>query len=317
MAELSRFLRATSLSIDLQGELEARLFGVVMDDPDMPGELLAALAKHFRWTEIGSGLEIRRPDLYARFLYRLSSAYGWLQRVKALKSSGPRQNWLQKSRFLGLGEETPYYAAYLVLERYDWRFGVFGVFYDRYALDTLLHDARRFGPLLGDALDPRMIEFLWRHLKRVKAHRGRPRKITILMIPVGMMVFCLALFAASRWHSTIAFTAALPAAPVTDPVEEEIRKQPKDWVSISRLIHSTEIDFSILVNGYRYVAELRYGLDVLVPDQVFHSPDNFSPVPGRPFWWSIEAPPTVRFISVQVRFKDGTLSAVHFYNVPR
>ena len=320
MAELDRFLRAAPVSIELQGELEVRLFRIVMDDPDMPVELLAGIAKYFRWTEIGSGLEVNRPDLYARFLYRQSSAHEWLQRVRAMRDSGPRQGWLQRSRLLGLGAETPSYAAYLVLQRYDWRFAAFGLFYDLNALDTLLRQARRFGPLLGDALDPRMIEFLWRHSRRLKANRGNTRKVIIVMTCLSLAMFGLAFLAdytgvIGGWQST-APTAALPALAVTYNADEEIKKHPQDWVSVVRTAHSTEIFFHILEHSA--VAEILYGLDAPIPDQVWEnpSPDNFSRTPSHRWWDEVEAPIATRYVSVQVRFKDGTLSAIQTYTTP-
>jgi hypothetical protein len=325
MAELDRFLRAAPVSIELQGELEVRLFKIVMDDPDMPVELLSALAKHFRWTEIGSGLEVNRPDLYARFLYRQSSAHEWLQRVWAMRDSGPRQGWLQRSRLLGLGAETPSYAAYLVLQRYDWRFAAFGVFYDPNALDTLLRQARRFGPLLGDILDPRMIEFLWRHSRRLKANRGNARKVVMVMASISVAILGLTYIAdytgvIGRWQSTAAPTVVLPTLPVESEEDKlkKIEEHPQDWVLLSRLTHVTEIYFNILNSGYRRVAEIHYGLDTPMPDQVLKnpSPDNFSPTPGHKHWSTVEVPLTVHYVSLQIRFEDGTLSAVQTYTAP-
>jgi hypothetical protein len=323
MAELERFIRAAPVSIELQGELEVRLFRIVMDDPDMPVALLAALAKHFRWAEIGSGLEVHHPDLYARFLYRQSSAHEWLQRVRAMRDSGPRQGWLQRSRLLGLGAETPSYAAYLVLARYDWRFAVFGVFYDPNALDTLLRQARRFGPLLGDALDPRMIEFLWRHSRRLKVNRGSVRKVVMVMASISVAILGLTYIAdytgvIRNWQSPAAPTAALPSVPVTYDAGEEIKRRPQDWVSLTRQSKSTAVYFGILAQAYSTVGELRYGLDTPMPDRVLENatPDHFSPSPGRKFWNEIEAPTSTRYVSLQVHFKDGTVSAVQTYTVP-
>jgi hypothetical protein len=46
------------------------------------------------------------------------------------------------------------------------------------------------------------------------------------------------------------------------------------------------------------------------------TPDHFSPSPGRKFWNEIEAPASTRYVSLQVRLKDGTVSAVQTYTVP-
>ena len=309
--------------MELQGTLEARLLVIVLDDPDMPVKVLAELARRFRWTEINSALELNRPDLYARFLYRQASAHEWLRQVQELRASGPRQGWLQRIRLLGFGGETPSYTAFLLLERYDWRFAVFGVLYHQDTLDTLLRQARRYGPLLGDALDPRMIEFLWRHSKRLQANRGNARKVIVVMGSISVAILGLAYIAdytgvIGRWQSASVPTVALPSVPVTYDAVGEIKKRPESWVSITRLTHSTEIYFGILAEAYSTVAEIHYGLDTPMPEQVLENPtpDNFSPTPERKHWSSIEVPTTVRSVSMQVRFKDGTVSAIQTYTVP-
>ena len=74
MAVIDHSRAGPPLSVEAQAALEARIFGAVMDAPEMPMGLLVALARHFRWDHAGSALELHRPDLYDRFLQRMGSA---------------------------------------------------------------------------------------------------------------------------------------------------------------------------------------------------------------------------------------------------
>jgi hypothetical protein len=227
MSELDSFLRAAPLSIELQGELEARLFGIVMDDPDMPVELLAQLAKHFRWTEIGSGLELNHPALYARFLYRQSSAHEWLQKVREL-AGGPLPRWreLMEVFRVGIVLATPSRAARLLLLQYRWYFVLRGP--DRYqgeTLDNLLREARRFGPLLDGAVDPRMVEFLWRDLERGRTlSTVLDKALGIACAFVALVSGCVAVREPSRDSLTL-FAVVLAIVLITKRVRASKRRR--------------------------------------------------------------------------------------------
>ncbi len=314
MAALDR-LDATRLSIERQATLEARLFRLVMDDPDMPVELLARLAERLRWREIGSALELYHPDLYARFLYRVSHADEWLRQLRELRASGPRQGWLQRTRLLGLGSETPSYAAYLVLEPYDWRFARFGVGpYDEETLDQLLRQARRFGPLLGDAVDPRMVEFLWRHRKRLAVHKSIVRKIVAAMISIVVVAVGLAYYADHtglivRWG---------PAAKPPDAMQV-LNTTPETWIGLDRRGGDMLIYFTGLMGAHGAIAEIRYGIDTPTPDRAFAFPPTDDPWPASlpaDFLPYVAAPADTRYVSLQLRFKDGTLSPIRRFAAP-
>lgn len=73
MAVIDRSGAVEATSVEAQASLQALLFGAVMDAPEMPPALLAALARRFRWDHAGSALELHRPDLYDRFLQRMGS----------------------------------------------------------------------------------------------------------------------------------------------------------------------------------------------------------------------------------------------------
>src|ERR1700730_7040083 len=133
------------LSIEQATALEAKLFGVVMDDPLMPPVLLAALARHFRWNEVGSALEQYRPDLYDRYLHRMGLALAWLDQMRELARQKDRAGSTARTLFL-----PPSLRVRLL--------GVGRC--DEGLLEKLLRDARRYGPLLDGAIDPGMTNYL-------------------------------------------------------------------------------------------------------------------------------------------------------------
>lgn len=145
MAAIERFLGDRVLSPNYSAHLQARLLCLVMDDPRMPTAMLGALAHRFRWGEVGNALEQYHPDLQQRFHYRLTAAHEWLQEVKAAAQRMNRDGVI--ARFLLL----PYRGE-------DDR----ALLGDFNAADVagFLNGARRFGPLVGDVIDPRRVAFL-------------------------------------------------------------------------------------------------------------------------------------------------------------
>ncbi len=88
MVAVERFVRRQMLPVDQAGMFEARLFSIVSDDPFMPLLLLAALARYFRWNEVGSALEQHRPDLYERYLHRMGTAPGLARDCQGAGAAG-------------------------------------------------------------------------------------------------------------------------------------------------------------------------------------------------------------------------------------
>jgi hypothetical protein len=145
ITEIECFLGASAISPNYSTHLQARLLCLVLDDPRIPAAMLGGLARRFHWGEVGNALEAFRPDLQERFLYRLTAAHEWLDRVKAIALGQDREGEL--ARFvLASFSETDDLSLLSGFNRAD--------------VCSVLNDARRYGPLLGGLVDPRRIKLL-------------------------------------------------------------------------------------------------------------------------------------------------------------
>ncbi|HVM81495.1 MAG TPA: hypothetical protein VMU06_20910 [Stellaceae bacterium] len=317
LAAVGGFLRGEAFAFDQKAELEARLFLAVYDDPDMPVALLAGLAQRFRWNEVGSGLEQYQPHLYARYLYRLSSANAWLQWLRDRAAPRPftGRGVLQALRSGGhvtRAGVVPSHNAWLVLRRFRPLHARMGVVpWDRDGLDKMLRDARRFGPLLGDAIDPQTVAFLWTSLKRQNvAWRGPRRYRPALYLAIGLAVPAIA-WLAYFGPSLFGGNSGPPDA------RQALHLTQDNWVVLRRFDRKILVYFSELMSDRGVIAEIRYGIDSETPDRIFGFPafdgPGLAPITAEvPVF--VEAPAATRFVTVQLRFKDGTFSPIRRYD---
>lgn len=303
MAAIDRFIHGDTLSLEHTAMLEARLCAVVMDDPDMPPALLAALGKRFRWNEVGSALEQWRPALYERFLYRMGLAYAWLHRAKMVAQV----------------DDAAGGSARLVLQRYSRRLWWTGLGrFDRAALDDLVLDARRFGPLLGDTIDQRMVDHLGRavHTNHREYLEWRVRR-AMMLAPVILGLLGGAI--GSLYYFGIAdYLLGNTAQPGAKAM---LSDYPQYWTNfhLDRGDDKLIVSFMYLLANRSALAEIRYGVNKEVPDKTFDFPPDdsptLSPLPPdiRTF---LEMPKSTRFLTIQLRFKDGIMSPLRRYDVP-
>jgi hypothetical protein len=89
------------------------------------------------------------------------------------------------------------------------------------------------------------------------------------------------------------------------------------WVMLRELEPGKVLLYFTQVLSFRIgLAEIRYGLDVDVPDRTwpFHKPDAKDPYAfGDADVLYTEVPAATRFVTVQLTFADGTKSDVHRY----
>ena len=298
MAVVDRVTQPSAISLEAAAQLEAALFSAAMDDPEMPPALLAALARRFHWGEVGSALEQRRPDLYNRYLHRMGLAQAWLGQLKALAE---RPN---------LAGETARKLLMPYTTKRRWVLGI-GRF-DMGVLDDLMRDARRFAPLLGDTFDPRMLAWLRQVVLSVDRGFAGVRLRRALLVVVGFLLVVIGLSAAQ--YLTVVSSQSVDAKGSLSAAQGR-------WVCF----HANPGDKAItayvsMLMSYRgAIAEIRYGVDREAPDRVFAFPadDNprISPIsPEVPVY--VDVPRTTRFVTVQLRFKDGTVSPIGRYDVP-
>jgi hypothetical protein len=297
MALVDRLQRRSALALEDAAALEGGLFSAAIDDPEMPPVLLAELARRFRWNEVGSPLEQYCPELYNRYLYRVGSAHAWLNRLNGLA---------QRIDIIGVTART-------LLLRYSNRIYWLGIgAYDGAVLADLVRDARRFAPLLGDAIDPRMLAFLRRVVRGTDRESRRARLRLGLMVGGGALVALFALVALQAW---------LVGSYRPPDAKAMLNSTVEHWL----VFHARPEDRNLIVYfshlmGYRgAIAEIRYGVDSESPDKVFDFPFdddvNSSPI-STSVPTLIEVPRKTRFMSLQLRFKDGSSSPIRRYDVP-
>jgi hypothetical protein len=289
--------QAPALALEDAAALEGGLFSAAIDNPEMPPVLLAELARRFRWNEVGSPLEQYCPELYNRYLYRVGSAHAWLNRLNGLA---------QRIDIIGVTART-------LLLRYSNRIYWLGIgAYDGAVLADLVRDARRFAPLLGDAIDPRMLAFLRRVVRGTDRESRRARLRLGLMVGGGALVALFALVALQAWLVG-SYRPPDAKAMLNSTVEHWLvfHARPEDRNLI--------VYFSHLMSYRGAIAEIRYGVDSESPDKVFDFPFdddvNSSPI-STSVPTLIEVPRKTRFMSLQLRFKDGSSSPIRRYDVP-
>jgi hypothetical protein len=144
---VDQLIKLGSKSTFVWAQFQARLLHAAMDDPRMPGALLAALIDRFHWAEPISALNRFHPDLRARVSARLAEAQAWLDDLHASArrlddvGSAARLVLRPPSTAADLSRLTP------------------GT---RRALQGFVDAAVRYGPLLGAAINQEGVERLER-----------------------------------------------------------------------------------------------------------------------------------------------------------
>jgi hypothetical protein len=307
MAAIERFLNASAWSPNYSAHLQARLLCLVMDDPKMPMAMLGALAERFRWGDVGNALEQFRPDLQQRFLYRLTAAHEWLQGLKATAQRPDREGAAARFVLLPYSGEDDH--------------ALLGDF-NAAEVGGLLNGARRFGPLLGDVIDPRRVKFLHgifeeATTRRRKKDQEKPpqsklrRKLRTLQHAVGIVIFASLFVAGVSQAIQYGKSVGLMSGPVS-PGEDS----------------PFPITFAQKAGGANVVAhvtrllgavtEIRYGLDKIITDRQSDCASDTNAQIARPGSGGramIELPPSTHFITVQFCYRDDVASGVFRFDL--
>jgi len=280
---VARFIHGNALPSSRLAELQALLCGAVLDAEEQPPALLVALARYFRWNEVGNLLEHYRPDLLGRYLDRQGEAQAWLAHMRTIV----QRHTLEA------------HTAQWLFRRYSDAFArqaIRGV--DRLALAAMVREADRFAPYLGDVLDPRMLDLLARRLKDpVGIVEGKPKKARkILFIWLALVIVGVV----ARNSLDLEHHSYPPSfVPKISPVAVD------RWVEFSLLDHRLYAFLPALREMRRDIAEIRYGVDTTPPNQHVESVPPY-----------LELPVETRFVTMQLRYKDGTTSPLYRFDVP-
>jgi hypothetical protein len=204
-------------------------------------------------------------------------------------------------------------TARLLLQRYRSRLYWLGLGeYDSGVLDDLVRNARRSTPLLGDAIDPRMLAFLRRIVGSTDRESLRARVRLARLIGGGALVALVAFIALQAW-----FAGAYRPPDAKTLLDQAV----EHWLVFpARLVDGNLIVYFSHLMSYRgAIAEIHYGVDSEIPDRTFAFPakddaDDGTISAAVPTF--VEVPRKTRFVSLQLRFKDGTSSPVCRYDVP-
>ncbi len=190
--------------------------------------------------------------------------------------------------------------------------------FDRAILDDLLRGARRFGPLLDGIIDPRTTDYL----RDLLDARQSPLRIyfrTVLPLVMPALIFCLlagwAAYFGPQWLREELGFAYRPQVDQRDD-KTALSGDAKSWAWLRRSDNGRKItvEFAHLALRRGAIAEIRYGIDKDIPDRTFDFPPDPT-IPPSALIDSVAVPPSTRFVSVQLRFRDGTISPIHLYSV--
>lgn len=89
------------------------------------------------------------------------------------------------------------------------------------------------------------------------------------------------------------------------------------WIALRKFDGRTLVYFTTMLTAYCAIAEIRYGYDTMTPNRTFTVPPcNKADPTSLPSNTEIylEGPGNLRFVSAQIRYKDGTQSAVERFD---
>jgi uncharacterized caspase-like protein len=108
-----------------------------------------------------------------------------------------------------------------------------------------------------------------------------------------------------------------PEASLVASQLDVLRMSPQSWSLLRTYDGRKLLYFTHLISSRCAIAEVRYGIDRMTPDRVFALPPCNVADPHRipaDFTIYVEAPPATRFATIQLRYKDGSMSPVQRFD---
>lgn len=123
-------------------------------------------------------------------------------------------------------------------------------------------------------------------------------------------------------HTTVVANVAPPATFAVDAparARDALERQNVRWTTVTRRFDRTTVWFATLVANRAALSEVRYGFDTEAPNLLFPLPaggkDQWPQPLGPGAKLSARGPESAKSVSVQLKFRDGTLSEVRTYLV--
>lgn len=136
--------------------------------------------------------------------------------------------------------------------------------------------------------------------------RGKPGRRLFPLIGVGIVLIVRLVY-----YETTGSQREVPTArAILDMTQNR-------WVGSQRRSTGTTVFFTNFVADRAAIAEVRYGFDTPNPDRIFPLPQDGAtswPAPMKlDMATSVTGPADLRYITVQLRYRDGSLSPVHTF----
>jgi hypothetical protein len=137
-----------------------------------------------------------------------------------------------------------------------------------------------------------------------------------LAIAVASLAIC-SVWVIASWSTRVRVSEPADYSPRAE-ARRVLDQTTSQWVEIGPFKEGTTVNFIHLILCCTAIREIRYGLDRAEPDRVFPLPANATtyPVEFDPRQTKVsvdDAPATLRSVSVQIVYTDGSTSPVQVY----
>jgi hypothetical protein len=141
----------------------------------------------------------------------------------------------------------------------------------------------------------------------------RARRLAIA-IALASLVIC-SVWVIASWSTWVRVSEPTDYSPRAQ-ARRVLDQTTSQWVEIRPFKDGTTVNFIQLILCSAAIREIRYGLDRAQPDQLFPLPANATTYPTDPRQTKVSldnAPATLRSVSVQIVYADGSISPVQVY----
>lgn len=288
------------------------LFETMALQRSLSPELFRHLVRRFDWRDAQSTVARGNPQAHSILLARVA-AEDWYE---ALLRRAAEPDAIAASFALGLRSLLP--EGGLDKEQKD-------------EARALMRELLDHGDFLLERFDPRPLALLREAVEgaplivpgaatqpapRPKPPRTMSERQRIFLIL--MVIVAIAIGYETRGFGLLGYKSSFSDASPSQQARTVLDQTVPQWVALRPFDGKVLIYFTQIVTSAAAVKEVHYGVDRDTPDETFQVPANSNawPTPiGAEVPVSVSAPPGTRKVSVQIVYKDGSLSDIHTYRV--
>ena len=297
--------------------MEDALFDEVALQKQLSPELFLLLAGHFDWRDIQGRAARADPERHAAVLDRIGAEDWLLDLRQAAKTPGgqvaalllaPHANALALLMNAGLDAagraqvrtrfDDLLTHAVFVLTRFDG------------ATLALLREAVEGPPLLGEASTPAPAAAVKAPVAAPSAALSQTKKWQVWLI-AGLAL--VAVTSAQIWWKTSGRDGrnrpqGIDTSLALNIAEPLVRKADTAWLETREEPGGIFVDWAPVMHMRRAIADVRFGVNVTEPNTALTLPTVDVPI-------GFLAPRSIEYITMRIRYKDGTWSEVRHYSV--